>query len=258
MKFEEKEYPDYLFHYTSIENLALILKNKTIRFNSLIDVDDPDEIRTSDTEGIGKYCYCSCWTDKDESIPFWSMYTKNMHGVMIKMEVFPFNEHNETLAYYNGGQEFKTYIPKDLFSAKNLIVIPTVPFLRKLEYSDKKDIKVFDMLEKKDDGNYRFSANFKDIGKIKTKAWSFQSEWRYSLFVLPYDYNDKNILINWSSERFGCYQYYYDVEINNKAFNNIEIVLGPKMSDGERILVESMCQKYAPNVKIINSKIKIK
>lgn len=173
MKFEEKEYPDYLFHYTSIENLALILKNKTIRFNSLIDVDDPDEIKTSDTEGIGKYCYCSCWTDKDESIPFWSMYTKNMHGVMIKMEVFPFNEHNETLAYYNGGQEFKTYIPKDLFSAKNLIVIPTVPFLRKLEYSDKKDIKVFDMLEKKMMVITDFLLILRTLEKLKLKHGVF-------------------------------------------------------------------------------------
>lgn len=258
MKFEEKEYPDYLFHYTSLENLALILKNKTIRFNSLIDVDDPDEIRTSDTEGIGKYCYCSCWTDKHESIPFWKMYTKDMHGVMIKMKTFPFNECNASLPYYNNGQEFKTYIPKELFSDKNLVFVPTVPFLRKVEYSDEKDIKIFERLEKKEDGNYNFTADFTGIGKIKAKSWSFQSEWRYSLVVLPYDYNAKNILINWSSERFGCYQYFYDLEINEEAFNNMEIVLGPKMNVGEKVLVEGVCQKYAPKVKITNSGIKIR
>ncbi len=39
-----EKYPDYLYHYTSIENLALILKNKTIRFNSLINVDDTNSI----------------------------------------------------------------------------------------------------------------------------------------------------------------------------------------------------------------------
>lgn len=50
----EQKYPEYLYHYTSIDNLALILKNKTIRFNSLINVDDPDEIKTIDTEGDRK------------------------------------------------------------------------------------------------------------------------------------------------------------------------------------------------------------
>lgn len=31
---------EYLYHYTSIETLALILKNHTIRFNSLDKMDD--------------------------------------------------------------------------------------------------------------------------------------------------------------------------------------------------------------------------
>lgn len=36
----------YLYHYTSIETLALILKNRTIRFNNLQNVDDPEEAET--------------------------------------------------------------------------------------------------------------------------------------------------------------------------------------------------------------------
>lgn len=32
-----------IYHYTSIENLALILKNKSIRFNRLDHVDDKEE-----------------------------------------------------------------------------------------------------------------------------------------------------------------------------------------------------------------------
>ncbi len=258
MKNENEKYPDFLFHYTSIENLALILKNKTIRFNSLIDVDDPDEIRTSDTEGMGKYCYCSCWTDKEESIPFWKMYTKDMHGVMIKMKANPFNEQEQTLSYYNNKKAFKTYIPKEIFNENNTIVMPTVSFLRKVNYSDEKKVKVFDKLEKNEKGSYDFEANFSDIGKFKSKSWEFQSEWRYSIFVVPYDYENGNILINYSSQRFGCHKYYYDIKISDDAFNNIEIVLGPKMNDGEKLLVETICQKYAPNAKITESKIKIR
>ena len=39
------EHPTYLYHYTSIETLALILKNKTIRLKRLDLVDDPGNLR---------------------------------------------------------------------------------------------------------------------------------------------------------------------------------------------------------------------
>ena len=38
----------YLYHYTSLETLALILKNKTICFNNLLNVDDLEEPSTQD------------------------------------------------------------------------------------------------------------------------------------------------------------------------------------------------------------------
>ena len=36
---------NYLYHYTSLETLALILKNRTICFNNLLYVDDIEEER---------------------------------------------------------------------------------------------------------------------------------------------------------------------------------------------------------------------
>lgn len=38
----------FLFHYTSIESLALILSNHTFRFTSLDQMDDLQEKETSD------------------------------------------------------------------------------------------------------------------------------------------------------------------------------------------------------------------
>ena len=32
--------PEYLYHYTAVDTLELILKNKTIRFNPLTKMDD--------------------------------------------------------------------------------------------------------------------------------------------------------------------------------------------------------------------------
>ena len=47
--------PEYLYHYTSLETLALILENRTICFNSLLNVDDIEESETSDLKNFGKY-----------------------------------------------------------------------------------------------------------------------------------------------------------------------------------------------------------
>lgn len=251
----KEKYPQFLYHYTSIDNLALILKNKTIRFNSLIKVDDPTEIKTVDTEGIGKYCYCSCWTDKEESIPFWNMYTKDMHGVMIKMITFPFERHKEFLSYYAGGQTIDTYIPNYIFASNIMYNIPTIPFLRKIEYIDNPQVKVFDRIEQNVDGTFNFSGYMNNIGLYKTLAWKFQSEWRYSMVLLPHDEKGK-LKLDVSNNDEGLLQNYYDIKISGNALDSMEIVTGPKINIGEKLLVESICKRYMPNVKISESKLK--
>ena len=75
--------------------ILLILKNKTLAFNSLQNVDDLEECESKDIQQIGKICYVSCWTDDaSESIPMWKMYTPNMQGVRIKLKKFPFKKSN--------------------------------------------------------------------------------------------------------------------------------------------------------------------
>ena len=82
---------EYLYHYTNIETLALILKNRTIRFNSLDKMDDLQEQQTADIENIGQFCYISSWTEDDtESIPMWNMYASLDLGVRIKLCKNPF------------------------------------------------------------------------------------------------------------------------------------------------------------------------
>jgi hypothetical protein len=74
-----------IHHYTSIENLALILNSGKIRFNRLDKVDDIEEIGIIDPRVYLKF-FISCWTDDNaESIPLWKMYTPNMRGVRISM-----------------------------------------------------------------------------------------------------------------------------------------------------------------------------
>ena len=50
---------EYLYHYTSLDTLALILSNKTICFNNLLYVDDIEEARTQDMGLFGRFKYVS-------------------------------------------------------------------------------------------------------------------------------------------------------------------------------------------------------
>ena len=61
---------EYLYRYTSLESLALILKSRQIRLNPLDKMDDLQEQKTADVENLGKFVFISSWTEEsDESIP---------------------------------------------------------------------------------------------------------------------------------------------------------------------------------------------
>lgn len=85
---------EYLYRYTSLESLALILKSRQIRLNPLDKMDDLQEQKTADVENLGKFVFISSWTEEsDESIPMWRMYTDPRAGVRIKMRKNPFVWH---------------------------------------------------------------------------------------------------------------------------------------------------------------------
>ncbi len=82
------EYPDYLFHYTSIESLCLILRSGSLKFNRLDKVNDLDEAATKNFPYAKSFVFVSCWTSEErESLPLWKMYSSDMKGVRIRMPV---------------------------------------------------------------------------------------------------------------------------------------------------------------------------
>lgn len=92
---------DILYHYTSIDSLVQIIEKKQLMFSSLLKCDDLDEPESADLGLIGRYVYVSCWTDEsEESIPMWSQYSGNMHGVRIGMRKFPFRHNHLTFCTY--------------------------------------------------------------------------------------------------------------------------------------------------------------
>ena len=132
-----------IYYYTSVENLALILSSRKIRFSRLDGVDDALEGPVIDGIHFNKYFFVSCWTSlSDESIPQWHLYTDTMTGVRIELPSYPFvnklmtppsswanYEHKGTLFGPLGFEEmFKpTYMLLPMFmDSNNLLAQPSM------------------------------------------------------------------------------------------------------------------------------------
>lgn len=92
--------------------------------------------------------------------------------------------------------------------------------------------------------------------------WKFQSEWRYILNVLPFNlnqpvensYKDFQLIANklrlgLDKQPFPC----YDLYIYDKAFEDMQITLSPRISAGGRIIIENLIEKYNPVAKLSES-----
>lgn len=251
------EIPKYLYHYTSITTLALLLKSKKIRFNSLDKVDDLEEALTKDLGNFGKYFFVSCWTDdNEESIPFWHMYTGNMKGVRIKLPSFPFEEYVIPKGLYSQNDMPTYFNPDNYFKSEYLIGHPFIDILKKVEYTNDTSL-LYPKIYTKTENYEEFKTN--NVGKYKRTHWSFQSEWRYMFIIYPGSFeefknNDDQFVEKIKSGIDLPITDYY-LNIDSEAFKDMEITLGPNTSEGEKIIVESLISQYNPSARIFNSSL---
>ncbi len=268
---------EYLYHYTSIETLALILSNRTIRFNSLNKMDDLQEQQTADVKNIGQFCYISSWTDDPtESIPMWNMYASLNLGVRIKLRKNPFKVYNntaETLSKViqvpiidnSNGKPLQSVIPISEMFANGFFSIQAMnkQLLCKVEYTD--DSKKLYPHILQEDGEH-FTLALGNLGKHKNLHWKFQNEWRYILTILPLDINMNqplekslsNFQIIANKIRLGLAKQpfpHYDMFISNEAFEDMEITLSPRISNGSRIIVQNLIEKYNPTATLSESNL---
>ncbi len=275
-----------LYHYTSLETLALILSNRTICFNNLLNVDDIEEAKTEDMGNFGRFVYVSCWTeDAEESIPLWNLYTPNMHGVRIKMPEFPFKKYSFKKGEYFLSEDVETYIDlKRVYYDNKASIVSTEPHLAKVEYTDSYN-KLFPKIKTEScDGaltkfleaksisdisekNISVSYSLRDIGKYKRKNWAFQKEWRYIMTLSPMGLQEANpptfakhqeqIRRIENSLLEPPYKQLF-LEISNEALQNIEIIFGPKMTAAEKIMAIALLKEYCPQAQYKDSVLKIK
>lgn len=98
------ELPKFLYHYTSLETVALILKNMTLRFNRLDKVNDLNEASSYNLPYANTLVFSSSWTEhSEESIPMWRMYTRDMEGVRIKLPINMFKGRASPNVFEKGG-----------------------------------------------------------------------------------------------------------------------------------------------------------
>lgn len=262
--------PPALYHYTSFETLALILTNRTICFNSLKNVDDVEEAETADMHDFGKYVYASCWTDDPkELISLWNLYTPNMHGVRISLPVFPFKKY-----YYHKGEYYLTedtssYINlKNFYNDNRAMIVLKCPILEKVIYTNSDELispnirkcSSPDAVQRflraqtlNDAEGVKINYDLSKLGKYKREDWAFQKEWRYIIQAFPMGYREleppsmekqKEFIRRMENKNTTVPYDRIFLDLDEDAVKQMKIVLGPRMSDAEKIYVKALLKEH--------------
>ena len=255
---------EYLYHYTSLEALACILESKTIKLNALNKMDDREESMCKDITEGGKYCFVSSWTDEaEESIPMWNMYS-GMNGIRMGVEKNPFMKYKFADPLLPE-QTINSYISLNELEDKKLF--PYFPeeekILHRVYYTEEEQL-LFPTLKKSVETGYHIE--YERLGKYKRTVWRFQKEWRYIIYIRPVDLNsylesvEKGQLIykrNIEAEADLMVDAIY-LKLKPESLKNMEILCGPKMSKGDRILLDCLMEKYGSKDSIRESSLKIR
>lgn len=238
--------PKQLYHYTTINNLALILNSRALNFGRLDFANDKREALSSDFGSFAQYIFISCWTEtSEENLALWNMYTPKMRGVRIEMplpifEIYKINNKHDSIVR----QE------EILNREKNIFIVPHLETFYKVTYTDDESelsppIKV---------KTNEFSGfDLKKIGTCKKTIWNIENEWRYRLNILPLDKNNKseNPLSNFADlidAKIAPPINGYLVKIHDSAFRKMKIRLGPRMEPGDYEIIKSLVSQYNPTV----------
>lgn len=267
-KWGGSEVPEYLYHYTNLETLKLILQNKTFRLSSLNGMDDLEEGDTEDFNKLGRFIYISSWTSNpNESLLLWN-YSKGNEGVRLRMKsnIFKTVNINETINIHginvpvNG--DFNPGII-ELMQSKCVSFMPYKAELCRVTYTDLDRLLKPTVYKKCGCGS--FGIETIDLGVFKRTEWEDQKEWRYRLSSFPFSIleqvtwfnnNDQRSLLTAvkSREDLG----YIDLPLSDDAFDDIEILCSSKMSQEAREELSKVLNQYAPNATVRNSGMRIR
>lgn len=275
-----KGIPKYLYHYTDLKTLKLILMNKTLRFTSLKYMDDRTESLTGEGNDLGKFIFSSSWSEEEDNIPQWAMYGDSSRGVCIKMESFPFKNNYSEYSEYSSNKIEMCYLeevseiyitpPKYIFESgfvlKPLFIDDGINIRERREsakviYTDDESLIFPKIINDSSEG---FEIGFGKLGCHKNKQWEFQKEWRYKLLYIPIDVQKyleeqdpdlvQGVVQNIFSEEQPNVKF-VDYNIDEKYINTMEIICGAMMDDFDYRELTFFCKGINPNIKVRRSSL---
>lgn len=229
-----------IYHYTSIDALASILKFRKIRFSRLDTVDDPEEYQfVKNGANPAKYIFVSCWTrSSEESIPQWRLYGNNGHGVRIGTDetLFKVIKDDDGLLniYHEKSDVEKQYTITPLLSNGQLLF--------DVKYVNNVPSKYDDIFPNEKIVNLE-RINIKELGIYKSESWAFQRECRFRVAAFPMQrIKGLNYTIRKLKEPLINH---IDIEINEASLSNLTITMGPDTTEAEQIIIKTLIDKYA-------------
>lgn len=245
-----------IYHYTTIQSLALILDSKKIRFTRIDCLDDIKEIDGL-PEAFKTAAFVSCWTeDEKENISLWSLYTQ-MKGVRISLPREMFNKYLIKAGDYgNWGYASDTVTPLPLEKIRTDDYVICNPFwlddgfYKKITYSDSFVEKRKQLYEE----NLNRDINLKAVQNLfihKDSIWEFQKESRFYLIANPLPplkfFKDRETQMLSISTLMENTLTFIDVDLNETVLENIIVRLSPTCTESDKIIVDSLLKRHTSN-----------
>jgi hypothetical protein len=268
---------EHIYHYTSVESLALILKSKKLRFTRTDRVDDVFEAQSHAGIQFGKYVFVSCWTEEvEENLPQWHMYSGGMTGVRIQLPRNPFRSltyvppSDFTEIEINGPME-NSPITFEESLGSNYFVVPLFfdnHFASPVEYVEdvRRCYENHVMTDNEHTDNPQVTVS--DAGRViryKSEVWSFQQEYRFALTILPTHPSESigsSPVPEKPALRYSPAGYlsgvdhglqFFDVSISEHALDGLVVRTGPLCTPGTIACVEAVLSQWAPKAKLEQS-----
>ena len=85
------------------------------------------------------------------------------------------------------------------------------------------------------------------VGMVKKEHWRFEHEWRARFTAFGYKYDidkaERSKYLNGKDYPYEANEgKFVDIELTSEAFDNIQIMIGPKNKEENKLIVESLLQ----------------
>lgn len=208
----------------------------------------------------------------------WREYAGAECGVRIQMKSHPFKRYSvstESLSKLSsdavlnalGGKFDGLQLPLEDFWDKKFHfkeMARSVEMLHEVQYTNDKSLLFPKLIRNCENG--WIEADLNTLGIHKATAWSYQNEWRYVLTAVPVGIasviKGEAEAVNKAAEVIldRCdpeIPSFYDLVISDEAFASMKIISSPKMTPGNRVILDALVEKYAPGIEVAESSIEL-